>query len=1046
MQVRVALEPARVAGRPGLMVRRLVLGGWALMCLLLQAVACDDASKGGEDADDLEVAIDLEEMGEEAWPDFGDVQEPDFGDATPDYTVPEEVEVPDALRLEAIAPAEGSSAGGYQVSLRGTGFSPAMEVYFGNVRAPEVVYVGPTALRATVPGNAPGCVAVMVAGAQGSARLDAGFCYRAPLAVHALEPSRSPVSGGVPFVIRGSAFSAPMWVSVGGRGAIDVQVLSEEMVSAVTPPATAPGTVDVRVVTARGALLVPEAVTYFVPPAVDGLFPGAGPEAGGTEIVLTGRGFDAESQVFIGGRAAVVVDWQAERLTVLSPAHSAGAKDVVVTHPQGQVRRPGAFHYFHPSGETRVVALYQAFGPAAGGNLVQVLGEGLDEAPAQVWFGGVKAGITATSPTTLAVLVPAGSPGWAALSWQIGAGAGTLEDAYRYLPDLRVTRLVPSEGPVAGGTMVQVEGEGLSEVERVYLGPLPAAEVAVEGAQALRLVTPPGSAGAATLRLMDPWREIEVAEAFVYTEALRVYGMWPRRGAQAGGTWVSLAGQGFAPGLEVDLAGVRAAEVEVVDAYSARFLTPPHAPAVVEVVVRQGTAEVTSPETFTYFDPNSAYGGAWGDGVLGAVNVTVRERLTNTALPGALVQVGLRSSSPYRGLTDAQGQITFSGLDLQGPQDLFAGLEGFSSASIQGIDAENVTLYLRYQGEGENGNGDGNGNGEAPREPEPSYFWGNVSGGEKVSLQANPNEVRAISVAVTQRSPYTVNPRPGDDAWVWGSSGSYELQTRTGDVAVVALCGRYNLETERFTPEYIGMERFLFVTEGVRRRVDLRCTVPLDQQVTVFLEGVPLADGVNRVNVLPYLNLGPEGYFGGYFNVSGSAEVMELNHMLALKGPFAEMDYYFFVGAYTDFGAPYSIRVVENVRDLSSPLRLGPMMAIPQMVSPQANGGLTAHHYAWTMRAPAAVDYFVVELSVPGVSPRLLWEVLVPGQVRSFDLVTFDTSFAEAPVPYRGDVVLRMEAVRAARAGFDFDNFSLLDLRSYNRAAWSYRSVPFVLR
>lgn len=96
---------------------------------------------------------------------------------------------PDPL-LQEVAPAAGPSAGGVSVTLGGQALGEGHEVWFGvdpatglgGVRAPQVEFLGPGALRVLLPARAPGTVAVLVrdpATGQASA-LPAAFTYQAP--------------------------------------------------------------------------------------------------------------------------------------------------------------------------------------------------------------------------------------------------------------------------------------------------------------------------------------------------------------------------------------------------------------------------------------------------------------------------------------------------------------------------------------------------------------------------------------------------------------------------------------------------------------------------------------------------------------------------------------------------------------------------------------------------------------------------------------------------------------------------------------------------
>lgn len=82
-------------------------------------------------------------------------------------------------------------------------------------------------------------------------------------------------------------------------------------------------------------------------PAITAIAPNTGAPAGGLTVTITGTGFNAGSKVTFGGVAATSVTVSgATSLTAVTPAHAAGAVDVVVTNPDKQsVVSKGGFTY-----------------------------------------------------------------------------------------------------------------------------------------------------------------------------------------------------------------------------------------------------------------------------------------------------------------------------------------------------------------------------------------------------------------------------------------------------------------------------------------------------------------------------------------------------------------------------------------------------------------------------------------------------------------------------------------------------------------------------
>jgi glucose/arabinose dehydrogenase len=86
-------------------------------------------------------------------------------------------------------------------------------------------------------------------------------------------------------------------------------------------------------------------------PTVTTLEPGSGAARGGDVVVLTGSGFATGAVVTFGGvpgTDVAVLDSIATRLRVVTPAHAAGAVDVVVTNPDGRSVTVAAGYTFLP--------------------------------------------------------------------------------------------------------------------------------------------------------------------------------------------------------------------------------------------------------------------------------------------------------------------------------------------------------------------------------------------------------------------------------------------------------------------------------------------------------------------------------------------------------------------------------------------------------------------------------------------------------------------------------------------------------------------------
>lgn len=99
--------------------------------------------------------------------------------------------------------------------------------------------------------------------------------------------------------------------------------------------------------TADAAVVNGEATTYStVAPNITGVTPATGSTAGGTTVTLTGTEFGGTTAVTFGGTAVTSFTVLSDTsVRVVTPAHAAGAVNVVLTTPGGSNTETGGFTY-----------------------------------------------------------------------------------------------------------------------------------------------------------------------------------------------------------------------------------------------------------------------------------------------------------------------------------------------------------------------------------------------------------------------------------------------------------------------------------------------------------------------------------------------------------------------------------------------------------------------------------------------------------------------------------------------------------------------------
>jgi plastocyanin len=165
-------------------------------------------------------------------------------------------------------------------------------------------------------------------------------------------PSLVPTSGGTLLTIDGTGFVAGATVTMDGRDAADVEVVSETRIRARAPrgPFTFSSPLPAMLrVTNPDSTTAQRQFTWVVPPpAIQTIAPISGSSAGGTLVTITGAGFSTavSLDVKFGGTSATnvtVID--AVTLTAVTPAHALGAVAVGITTNKGSTSSPAAFTF-----------------------------------------------------------------------------------------------------------------------------------------------------------------------------------------------------------------------------------------------------------------------------------------------------------------------------------------------------------------------------------------------------------------------------------------------------------------------------------------------------------------------------------------------------------------------------------------------------------------------------------------------------------------------------------------------------------------------------
>ncbi len=263
-----------------------------------------------------------------------------------------------APTIASITPNTGPVSGGTSVTISGDYLDKATVRVDGLTAS--VTQPGTTSIVITTPAVTDAHAAdVTVTTAGGTATITGGFTYQAisrQSRTAAVAPSQSSLSaaavptittvspasgttnGGTSVVLTGTGFTGATGVTFGGAAATAFTVNTDTQITA-TAPAHAAGAVNVSVTTSGGTGTRTNGYTYTAAsaPTVTSLNVTSGTTNGGTAVTITGTNFVSGTTVTFGGVAATnITVVSATSITAKTPAHAAGAVNVVATNPDGQ--------------------------------------------------------------------------------------------------------------------------------------------------------------------------------------------------------------------------------------------------------------------------------------------------------------------------------------------------------------------------------------------------------------------------------------------------------------------------------------------------------------------------------------------------------------------------------------------------------------------------------------------------------------------------------------------------------------------------------------
>ncbi len=168
-------------------------------------------------------------------------------------------------------------------------------------------------------------------------------------------------------------------------------------------------------------------------PTISSISSAQGSSNGGVSLTINGTNMWNVNSVTIGGVQAQITSFpNTGSVTVLTPAGSLGAKDIVVSTPGPSATSAAAYTYVPAP---TITSLSVTSGPVAGGTVTVITGTNLGSVTAAT-LGGTTVTRGTNTSTSLTITTPASTAGAKTLSITNANGTVTLNDAFTYVEQI----------------------------------------------------------------------------------------------------------------------------------------------------------------------------------------------------------------------------------------------------------------------------------------------------------------------------------------------------------------------------------------------------------------------------------------------------------------------------------------------------------------------------------------------------------------------------------------------------------------------------------
>ena len=474
------------------------------------------------------------------------------------------------ISVQSVAPDGGPPQGGTLITIKGQGFDPKAKVRIKGRDCLDINFINPSTIACRTPGGSLGFadISVINPNLEGNSAIGL-FSYRNPPAINFVRDkldlnNSGPDTGGTRVRVSGSSFSRSSVVRIGSDVCTDLLYINPGELECTTPPGPI-GFVNASVrnpENTNGSLT--SAWVYLASPKITSISPNGGlPSGGGIPVVISGSFLENGATIKFGQASCRSYSYinSPSSITCSFVPSGNGTVDVTVTNTNGTATTiTDGYTYRNPPG---LLSVFPAGGTPLGGTLVTITGSGFVDG-ASVFFDNNTACTNVNVINSTKLTCVAGAHSLGAVNVKVfnpDEQVFTLNNAYTYRNPPVITSFKnifsqQANGSTAGGNTLNIEGAGFLPGVKILLGDNEC-RVTSFSTTLLSCITPAGEAGSTSAKVINSdLQEAEFTPGFLYIETPRVFDIFPRVGALAGGTKVTITGDNFDPGVSVKIGGV----------------------------------------------------------------------------------------------------------------------------------------------------------------------------------------------------------------------------------------------------------------------------------------------------------------------------------------------------------------------------------------------------------------------------------------------------------------------------------------------------------